>query len=128
MSPLVTKLLLIGGAGSLGALARYGLSGVVEARVSSLFPWGTVVVNLVGCLAFGFAVAITEDRFAFRPETRLFLLTGFMGAFTTFSTYVFETQQLLEDGQWLAALGNLSVQNFVGLAAMLAGLALGRLL
>lgn len=127
MPPWFTKLLLIGVAGGLGALARYGLSGVVQNRLDGGFPWGTVAVNLVGCLAFGFLVAFLEGRFAFRSELRLFLLIGFMGAFTTFSTYVFETEQLLETGQWIWALGNLSLQNMVGLLALVAGITVGRI-
>jgi fluoride exporter len=125
---VLQKLILIAVAGGLGSLARYGLSGVVQNYWSgSLFPYGTVVVNILGCLVFGFLVAVTEGRFAVSPETRTIILVGFMGAFTTFSTFVFETANLLEDSEWLLALGNVSLQNFVGLAALILGLLIGRL-
>ena len=121
------KLLLIAVAGGLGSLARYGLSGVVHNWSGSVFPWGTVAVNILGCGVFGFVVAVTEGRFAVSPETRAMILVGFMGAFTTFSTFIFETAALLEDSEWLLALGNVSLQNFVGLAALILGLFIGRL-
>ena len=121
------KLLLIAVAGGFGSLARYWLSGVVQNSSGSLFPYGTVAVNILGCLVFGFLVAVTEGRFAISPQTRAVILVGFMGAFTTFSTYIFETAALLEDSEWLLALGNMSLQNFVGLAALILGLFIGRL-
>ena len=124
---MLQKLLLIAVAGGLGSLARYGLSSWVQNWSGSLFPYGTVVVNILGCLVFGFVVAVTEGRFAVGPETRAVILVGFMGAFTTFSTFIFETVALLEDSQWLLALGNMSLQNFVGMAALILGLFIGRL-
>ena len=124
---LLQKLLLIAVAGGFGSLARYGLSGVVQNSSGSAFPYGTVAVNVLGCLVFGFLVAVSEGRFAVSPQTRAMILVGFMGAFTTFSTFVFETVALLEDSQWLLALGNMSLQNFVGMAALILGLFIGRL-
>lgn len=124
---MLQKLLLIAVAGGVGSLARYGLSGVVQNWSGSLFPWGTVAVNVLGCLVFGFLWAVTEGRFAVSPETRTVILVGFMGAFTTFSTFVFETVALLEDSEWILALGNLSLQNVVGVAALILGVFIGRL-
>jgi fluoride exporter len=122
------KLLLIAVAGGLGALSRYGLAGLVQRWTDSMFPWGTAVVNVVGCFVFGLLWVAMEERFSLSPETRVIVLTGFMGAFTTFSTYMFETQQLLEDSQYLAAFGNLGLQNVLGLAAVILGLTLGKLI
>ncbi len=122
------KLLLIAVAGGFGALSRYGLAGLVQRWTDSMFPWGTAVVNIVGCFLFGMLWVALEERFPVTPETRVIVLTGFMGAFTTFSTYMFETQQLLEDSQYLAAFGNLALQNGVGLAAIILGLTLGKLI
>ncbi len=122
------KLLLIAVAGGLGALSRYGLNGLVHRWTDSIFPWGTAIVNIVGCFLFGLLWVAMEERFAVSPQTRVIVLTGFMGAFTTFSTYVFETQQLLEDSQYLVAFGNLGLQNIVGLAAIILGLTLGKLI
>lgn len=121
------KLLLIAVAGGLGALSRYGLAGLVQRWTDSMFPWGTAVVNVIGCFLFGLLWVAMEERFSLSPETRVIVLTGFMGAFTTFSTYMFETQQLLEDSQYLTAFGNLGLQNALGLAAVILGLTLGKM-
>ena len=87
-----------------------------------------MAVNILGCFVFGILVAVSEGRFAVSPETRAMILVGFMGAFTTFSTFIFETAALLEKSQWWLALANMSLQNFVGLAALILGLLLGRLI
>ncbi len=115
-------------AGAAGTLARYGLAGAVQNAVGTLFPWGTALVNIVGCMVFGVLVAVMEGRFAISGETRVIVLTGFMGAFTTFSTFVFETEQLLEGARWGLAAGNLVLQNVVGVCALVLGLMLGRLI
>ncbi len=125
---MLQKLLLIAAAGAVGTLARYGLSGVVQRFTNSELPWGTVAVNLLGCLVFGTFWSLMESRLSISGETRTIILVGFMGAFTTFSTFAFETTQMLRDSQWLWAAGNLTVQNFVGIAALFLGLAIGRLL
>lgn len=124
---MLLKLLLIAAAGGLGSLARYGLSGVVHNWTGSTFPYGTTVVNVLGSLAFGFLVAVMADRFPISPQTRIIILVGFMGAFTTFSTLMFETAMLLEDSEWLLAAANLGIQNFLGLLALFLGLSAGRL-
>jgi CrcB protein len=125
-SLVLQKLLLIAVAGGLGAISRYGLSGLVHSLVGRTFPWGTVVVNVAGCFVFGLLWAAMEDRLSLSGQTRSMILIGFMGSFTTFSTYVFETQQLLEDSQWLPALANFSLQNVAGLVAVVFGMAVGR--
>jgi fluoride exporter len=122
------KLLLIALAGALGTLARYGLGGLVQEHTGKVFPWGTVVVNLLGCLVFGIICSSLEERWSASGETRAILLIGFMGAFTTFSTFIFETNGLLSDGEWLPAIGYFTIHNVGGLVALIAGLALGRLL
>ncbi len=122
------KLALIAVAGALGTLARYGLGGLVQEHSGKMFPWGTVAVNLLGCLVFGVIWSSLQERGPTSSETRTILLIGFMGAFTTFSTFIFETRKLLDDAQWLPAVGYFALHNLGGLAAMIAGLALGRLL
>jgi len=130
---VLQRILLIALTGGLGALARYGLSGLVR-RYNHLlpsgesFPWGTVTVNLVGCLIFGILAASFDRRLSINPETRIVVLTGFMGAFTTFSTFAFESAQLMRESQWMLAAGNVALQNTVGIAALFLGLALGRLI
>lgn len=115
-------------AGALGTLCRAGLTRVVQRAVGLGFPWGTVTVNVLGSLLFGLAWALTEKRFADAAEIRLYVLTGFMGAFTTFSTFAFDTLALVQEERIGAALGNLALQNLLGVGAVLLGLWLGRAL
>jgi len=121
------KLLALAVAGTLGTLARYGLGGLVQRLHESAFPWGTLVVNALGCFLFGVVWALAEERLVISGETRLVLLVGFMGAFTTFSTYAFETSAMLRDAEWLLAAGNLLAHNVLGIACFFVGVALGRL-
>jgi CrcB protein len=125
---VLQKLLLLALAGAFGTLARYGLGRLVHEHSGGVFPWGTVVVNVLGCLLFGLVWSALGERRPAGGEVRTIILIGFMGAFTTFSTFVFETQELLYDAEWLPALGYFTMQNVGGLAALLAGLALGRLI
>ncbi|MBN2451545.1 MAG: fluoride efflux transporter CrcB [Lentisphaeria bacterium] len=122
------KLLCIGLAGACGTLARYGLSGLLQRWAGSGFPWGTLGVNALGCLAFGVVWSLASIRMSLSPELRAILLVGFLGAFTTFSTFVSESGQLVADGEYLRALCNVLLQNGIGLVLFAAGMALGRLL
>jgi fluoride exporter len=122
----MTKLAWLAAAGALGTLARYGVGGVVQRALGGAFPWGTLVVNAVGCLLFGLVWALAEERMVISGETRAILLVGFMGAFTTFSTFAFETSAMLRDAEWSFALANLLSQNVLGIVCFFAGLALGR--
>ena len=79
--------LIIGG--SLGTLARYFLSGVCYQFLGAQFPYGTLIVNLFGCLVVGFLASISDEKFFLDSNSRLFLMAGFCGAFTTFSTFIF---------------------------------------
>jgi len=124
----VRLLLSVGCGGALGALARYGLAGLVHRFYGGFLPVGTLVVNVLGCLLIGAAAALVEDRGLFSPELRLFLLVGFLGSFTTFSTFGHETVALLREGSFLAAAGNASLQLLLGLAAVVAGRGLIHLL
>ena len=109
--------------GALGALARYGISGWVYDRLGENFPWGTLVVNLVGCLALGLVIRWLQVS-AVAPEVRPFLTIGVLGAFTTFSTFSYETVALLQEGQWLRAGLYMGGSVVLGLIAMVAGMAL----
>jgi fluoride exporter len=122
----MSKLAWLAGAGALGTLARYGVAGVVQRALGGAFPWGTLVVNAVGCLLFGLVWALAEERMVISGETRAILLVGFMGAFTTFSTFAFETSAMLRDAEWSFALANVLSQNVLGIVCFFAGLALGR--
>lgn len=122
------KIVWIGVAGALGALARYELGAFVQKIGGAAFPWSTLVINVLGCLLFGIIWALAEGRGLISPDLRTILLTGFMGAFTTFSTFAFETEAFFRDGQVLLAFANIGLQLVIGLAAMTLGQALGRLL
>ena len=114
--------------GGIGTLARYTLSGFIQRFYNSSFPWGTVVVNIVGCFFFGLVWSIAEHRIGISNTARTVLLVGFMGAFTTFSTYIFETGELLKDSQWLIVLTNMLAQNIMGLGFLFIGFTIGRIL
>lgn len=120
------KVLLIGVAGALGALARYGLSGLVQRYSGFTFPVGTLVVNVLGTFLFGFIWSLVEQRLVISVETRVVILSGFLGAFTTFSSFMFETGALVGDSQWGFAVLNIAAQITLGLVAMFLGLATGR--
>jgi fluoride exporter len=126
MEEALQKILLLAGAGALGTLARYGLSGVAQRFGNGTFPTGTLAVNLLGSFLFGLIWAVVETRMVISSETRTIVLTGFMGAFTTFSTYMFETGGFLESGQWSLAILNLLAQNGGGIVSMLIGLTAGQ--
>ncbi len=119
-------LLLIGLAGGLGALSRFGLAGFVQSLTGADFPFGTFVVNILGSFLFGLIFGLIEERLPAGGELRMILLTGFMGAFTTFSTFAYESLSLLRYGQWLSVLANVGGQIVLGLAAVALGLALAK--
>jgi len=115
------EILLVGVGGSLGAMARYGLSGLVHKHLSDSFPYGTLVVNLVGCLAIGAVLYLVEDRALLGPQARLFAAVGVIGGFTTFSAFGYETLQLLRDGRIGAACLNAAGSVVLGLLAVWLG-------
>jgi CrcB protein len=119
--------LLVFVGGGVGALLRYELGGWVQGHAGAALPWGTFAVNALGCLAIGLlATAIDEHRVG-GPGVRAFLLPGLLGGFTTFSAFGLETWRLLEAGTTIAALGNAVGSVVVCVAAVAAGVALGRL-
>jgi len=115
------KLLVIGAGGFLGAVARYALAGIVQRRAGALFPAGTLVVNAVGCLLLGALFAVVESRPALGPQARAFLAVGILGSFTTFSTFGYETLELVRVGAPRLALGNVAANVVIGLAALWVG-------
>jgi CrcB protein len=121
------ELLCVGCGGFLGAVARYGLSGLVHRLYGGPFPAGTLLVNVLGCVAIGALMTLVEERQGLSPNARLFLLIGVLGSLTTFSTFGHETVALLRDGDTGMALLNILGSVFLGLGAVLAGGALVRL-
>lgn len=115
-------------AGSLGALARYGLEGVVVRHAPGAFPWGTFVVNVSGSFALGLVFTLLTDRLSADPSFRSALTIGFLGAYTTFSTLSFETYRLLEDGAIGLAVANMLGSAAVGVAAVYLGVVTARAL
>lgn len=120
------KLLLLFVAGGAGTLFRYGLSSLVQRHAGVTFPWGTFAVNMIGCFLFGWLWSLFEGRMELSRELRTVVLVGFLGGFTTFSSFAFEAAGLLRDGAWLPALGHLLGQNVIGVALVFLGLAAGR--
>ncbi|MEM1354742.1 MAG: CrcB family protein [Planctomycetota bacterium] len=125
----IKLILAIGGAGAAGTLARYGLSLALDSRfkLAGEHPlYGTLAANALGCLLFGLALAWFEGRVVQADHpTRLAVLTGFMGAFTTFSTFAYLSSDLMQKQQWLTAGGHILMHNVVGITLFVAGAALG---
>ena len=122
------KWLAVGLGGFVGALARYGVGGLVHRYLGSSFPTGTLLVNALGCLLMGATVCLVEERQLLGPGVRVFVMIGVLGSFTTFSTFGYETLAMLRDGEYPAAFGNVAANVFLGLAAVWLGWTAVRLL
>lgn len=122
------ELMLVALGGGVGALGRY-LTAVLAARLwGETFPWGTLIVNLVGCFVIGLVYAAGVEAGAIGPRTRLFLMTGLLGGLTTFSAFSLETSTLLMQGtEWHAVL-NLLTNVAGGIGLFMVGLTIGRIL
>lgn len=120
-------LLALAAAGSAGTLCRYWLQGAVQRVAGTGFPMGTMTVNVLGCFAFGLVTALAEHRAAVSAETRAVITIGFLGAFTTFSTYVHEAAHLHRTSEWLHAAAYMFGSLALGLAGFLGGQAAARL-
>lgn len=116
------NVILIAAGGALGAVARYGLSGWVQER-AGFFPWGTLVVNVVGAFLLGFGFRYMEAT-AIPAAWRQAATIGFLGAFTTFSTFSYEAVALVQDGDWSRAGAYVAGSVVLGLGAVVAGLGL----
>jgi fluoride exporter len=112
---VLARLIWIGFAGLLGTLSRYLLSGWVDRRIGETFPSGTMVINLSGCFLAGFVYQLTEHRFMVDPIVRTSILIGFLGGFTTFSSFGLQTFTLLRDGEFWFAAVNMIVTNCAGI-------------
>ena len=122
-------LLLVALGGAFGSVLRYLASGAVHGLLPGLlFPVGTLAVNVVGSLAIGLVGGLAETRHFLVPELRVFLFTGLLGGFTTFSAFAFESLGLALDAAWLRLAANVAAQLLLGLGAAWAGYGLGRAL
>ncbi|MGM0593944.1 MAG: fluoride efflux transporter CrcB [Pseudomonadota bacterium] len=120
------QLLAIAGGGALGAVLRFWLSGWSYALLGRAFPYGTLVVNLLGSLLMGLCYVLLTERLALAPEWRAFLMVGLLGAFTTFSTFSLETLNLLEAGNLLRAVANILLSVTLCIGAAWLGVMAGR--
>ena len=117
----MNKWLTLAMGGVCGTLGRYALAGAVYRWLGTGFPYGTLAVNTLGCLAGGLLGTLADQKFLLGPEQRLFWMVGLLGAFTTFSTLIYESWRLMQAGQWLLVGVNLTGSVVLGLAAFWLG-------
>ena len=122
------KTIFIALAGLVGTLLRYWLSGFVARKYGEAFPWGTMAVNLLGCLVTGAVFFLSEERFLVSPTVRTVILIGLLGGFTTFSSYGLQTFTLLRDGEFGLGILNMIASNVLGLFMVWIGYVLARVL
>jgi CrcB protein len=122
------KVLLVMAGGSIGALSRYGVALLAIRLFGSRFPWGTLIVNLAGCFLIGLSFALAErGSGVMNPSIRLFFVTGYLGALTTFSTFSVETVTSIQAGDNLVAWPNFLSNNILGMALVFLGMWVGRI-
>jgi len=117
----MVNVLFIGIGGFVGAVARYGIAVWVGQRWGRSFPLGTFVINVSGSFLIGLLMTLMAERFTENPQWRLLLVVGFLGAYTTFSTFEYETGALLKDGEWTFAMLNIILSVVVGFIALKLG-------
>jgi CrcB protein len=122
----LTKYLAVAVGGALGAMLRYYLGGTLLARTGAPFPTATFVINVTGSFLVGFFLTLATERLHLSPYWRLAVAVGFVGAYTTFSTFEYETARLVEDGDFLRALLNIVLSVVLGFAAVWAGIFMAR--
>jgi CrcB protein len=117
----MVNIFIIGLGGFLGAVSRYGVALWIGQRWGRNFPLGTFVINVSGSFLIGLLMSLFTERFMVNPQWRLLLVVGFLGAYTTFSTFEYETGTLLKDGEWLIAGLNVVLSVFAGFVALKLG-------
>jgi len=125
---MIKNILLVGLGGGLGSMARYLCQRWFAENYFSSFPWGTFVVNLIGCFLIGIVYAVAEKTSLLSPQTRLFLITGICGGFTTFSAFAFENMQLLRSGDILYFICYIAGSVVLGIAAVFSAIAVIKML
>jgi CrcB protein len=122
------KIVLVGIGGSIGAIARYLVSTWAAERFGANFPYGTLIVNVVGCFIIGAFMTVTTERLIVNPHWRLLVTVGFVGGLTTFSSFSYETFKLLADAGIALAMYNIGANMVVGFLATWLGIVVVRLL
>jgi fluoride exporter len=122
------RYVMIGIGGFFGAIARYQVAVLIQTRVAAGFPWGTLVVNVSGCLVMGVVATLLTERLVVNPHWRFLVPIGFIGAYTTFSTFEYELFQANTEGAWLISGAYLMASVVAGYAALWAGVILSRLI
>jgi fluoride exporter len=125
---VLERLLLVGLGGAIGSVLRYVTSLLAVHWLGEQFPYGTLIVNLVGSFAIGLVHQVAIDTLLIPDNLRLFLTTGVMGGLTTYSAFSYETARLIETGAWPQAWVNIAITTSVALGLCLLGMATGRLL
>ncbi len=125
---MLMNILIIGMGGFIGAILRYLLSGWTHRIAGASFPYGTLAVNVLGSFLLGFFLIIAEGRFIVTPQIRNLIAIGLLGAFTTYSTFSFETIMLLREMMYFQALLNMALNLILGLIAVWLGITLARLI
>lgn len=118
--------LAVGVGGFIGAISRLGVGVAVGRWFTGRFPLGTFIINITGCFILGWFLTVSSDRLAISDTMKLAVATGFVGAYTTFSTFMFESTRLMDEGAWLEAMVNIIASLIVGLIAVRLGMDLAR--
>jgi CrcB protein len=123
---MLAKLLIIGMGGFLGSVTRYHAAQWIGQHWGRTFPLGTFIVNVSGCFLIGLLMHLFTERFMVKPQWRLFFVVGFLGSYTTFSTFEYESGELVKDGEMLIAVLNITLSVVAGFVALKLGEAVAK--